>query len=135
MLTPNDRVVLLDFGIAKLIGETSLTSTGQVVGTPDYMAPEVIRAEETDHRADIYSLGVVLYEMVTGRTPFRAETPLAILHAQLYTPPPPPREFLPSLPADVERVILTALAKDPAARFQTATALARAFANSVGARQ
>ncbi len=132
MLTANDRVVLLDFGIAKLLGETSLTSTGQVVGTPDYMAPEVVLGQEADHRADIYSLGVVVYEMVTGRTPFHAETPLAILHAQLYTPPPSPRDLVPTLPAEVERVMLTALAKEPAERFQTATALARAFRNAIG---
>ncbi len=131
MLGPGDRVVLTDFGIAKHLGETSLTSTGQLVGTPDYMAPEVVRGDEPDHRADIYALGVVLYEMVTGRTPFHAETPLAILHAQLNAPPPPPRTFVPGLPEAVERAILIALSKDPAYRFQSAAALARAFQTAV----
>jgi serine/threonine protein kinase len=132
MLAPGDRVVLTDFGIAKLIGDTSLTGTGQVVGSPEYMAPEQVEGAEVDHRSDLYSLGVVLYEMLTGRTPFRADTPLAVLHAQLYTPPPSPRTVTPSLPPSVERVVLKALAKDPSERYRSAREMATAFRDAVG---
>jgi serine/threonine-protein kinase len=127
MLTTTDRAVLTDFGIAKLIGEASLTLTGQFVGTPEYMAPEVVRGDAADHRADLYSLGIVLYEMLTGRTPFRSDTPLAVLHAQLNTPPPSPRQFAPALPEAVEHVVLAALAKDPARRYQRGGDLAKAL--------
>ncbi len=131
MLAHGDRVVLTDFGIAKLIGEASLTGTGQFVGTPEYMAPEVIQGESADHRSDLYALGVVVYQMLTGRTPFHAETPLAILHAHLHTPPPPPQQITPTIPLPVEGVVLTALAKDPAKRFQSAGELAAAFSRAV----
>jgi serine/threonine-protein kinase len=132
MIGPNERVILTDFGIARLIGDVSLTQTGQMVGTPAFMAPEVVQGEEADARADVYALGVVLYQMLTGRAPFRAETPLALLHAHVHTPPPAPRTFMPGLPAAVDEVLLRALAKDPNERFQTAGALARAFRSSIG---
>jgi serine/threonine protein kinase len=134
MIGPNERVILTDFGIARLIGDVSLTQTGQMVGTPAYMAPEMVQGAEADARADVYALGVVLYQMLTGRAPFRAETPLAILHAHVNTPPPPPRTVSPGLPPAVDQVLLRALAKDPAARFQTAGELARAFRAALGQR-
>jgi serine/threonine-protein kinase len=127
MVGPHDRVVLTDFGIARLIGDVSLTQTGQMVGTPAFMAPEVVQGQDADARSDIYALGVVLYQMLTGRAPFRAETPLALLHAHVHTPPPAPRTIVPSLPPAVDQVLMRALAKDPDARFQTAGALAQAF--------
>jgi hypothetical protein len=132
MIAANDRAILTDFGIARLIGDVSLTQTGQVVGTPAFMAPEIVQGAEADARADIYALAVVLYQMVTGQAPFRAETPLALLHAHVNTPPPPPRTVLPSLPPSVDQVLAVGLAKDPQVRFQTAGALARAFRASIG---
>jgi hypothetical protein len=132
MIGPHERVVLTDFGIARLIGDVSLTQTGQIVGTPAFMAPEVVQGAEADARADVYALAVVLYQMLTGRAPFRAETPLALLHAHVHTPPPAPRIFVPALPPAVDQVLLRALAKDPSERFQSAGALARAFRASIG---
>jgi serine/threonine-protein kinase len=132
MIGPHDRVVLTDFGIARLIGDVSLTQTGQMVGTPAFMAPEVVQGEEADARADVYALGVVLFQMLTGQAPFRAQTPLALLHAQVNTPPPPPRSVVPSLPPSVDQVLARALAKNPKERFQTAGALARALRSSLG---
>jgi hypothetical protein len=132
MIAANDRAILTDFGIARLIGDVSLTQTGQVVGTPAFMAPEIVQGAEADARADIYALAVVLYQMVTGQAPFRAETPLALLHAHVNTPPPPPRTVTPSLPPSVDQVLAVGLAKDPQARFQTAGALARAFRAAIG---
>jgi hypothetical protein len=132
MIGPSGRVILTDFGIARLIGDVSLTQTGQMVGTPAFMAPVVVQGEEADRRADVYALGVVLYQMLTGRAPFRAETPLALLHAHVHTPPPPPRTLAPGLPPAVDQVLLRALAKDPNERFQIAGALARAFRAAIG---
>jgi serine/threonine-protein kinase len=132
MIGPHERVVLTDFGIARLIGDVSLTQTGQMVGTPAFMAPEVVQGAEADARADVYALGVVLYQMLTGRTPFRAETPLALLHAHVHTPPPPPRTVMPGLPPAVDQVMLRALAKEPSERFQSAGALARALRSAIG---
>jgi serine/threonine-protein kinase len=132
MIGPNDRVILTDFGIARLIGDVSLTLTGQMVGTPAFMAPEVVQGEEADARADVYALGVVLYQMLTGQAPFRAQTPLALLHAHVNTPPPAPRSVNPTLPPGVDQVLARALAKDRSTRFQTAGALARAFRSALG---
>ena len=127
MLGRGDRVVLTDFGVARLAGDVTFTQAGQLVGTPAYMAPELVQGADADRRTDLYSLGVVLYQMLTRRPPFRAETPLAVLHAQLNVPPPPPSTFVPSLPAAVDRVLMTALEKDPNHRYQTASQLAREF--------
>jgi hypothetical protein len=132
MVAPNDRVILTDFGIARLIGDVSLTLTGQMVGTPAYMAPELVQGEEADGRADVYAVGVVLYQMLTGQAPFRAQTPLALLHAHLSTPAPAPRTVTPTLPVAVDAVLLQALAKSPDDRYQTAGALARAFRAAIG---
>jgi ligand-binding sensor domain-containing protein/tRNA A-37 threonylcarbamoyl transferase component Bud32 len=112
---------LTDFGIAKLVaGTAQFTATGAVVGTPAYMSPEQGMGQPLDHRCDIYALGVMLYEIVTGRVPFDAETPLAILMQHVNAPLPPPRQIKPSVPEAVERVILKAMAKLPADRFQSA---------------
>jgi serine/threonine-protein kinase len=125
MLGRDDRVVLTDFGVARLAGDMTFTQAGQLVGTPAYMAPELVQGVDADRRTDLYSLGIVLYQMLTGRPPFRAETPLAVLHAQLNAPPPPPSSFVPSLPPTVDRVLMMALEKDPNHRYQTASQLAR----------
>jgi len=132
MIGPGERAILTDFGIARLLGDVSLTQVGQMVGTPAFMAPEVIQGAEADGRADVYALGVVLYQMLTGRAPFRAETPLALLHAQVNIAPLPPRSVVPALPSSVDGVLMRALAKDRDQRFQTAGALARAFRSAIG---
>ena len=112
---------LTDFGIAKIIEGTShFTNTGAVIGTPAYMSPEQGQGIKLDQRSDIYSLGIVLYEMVTGRIPFDAETPFAIIFKHLYDPLPLPSTIRPDTPGPIERVILKALAKNPADRFASA---------------
>jgi serine/threonine protein kinase len=112
---------LTDFGIAKLVAETAqFTASGAIIGTPAYMSPEQGMGKPADSRCDIYSLGVVLYELVTGRVPFEAETPLAVLLKHVNDPLPLPRQIKPDLPAAVERVILKAMAKAPEDRFQSA---------------
>ncbi len=123
------RPVLTDFGIARIMGGgTRITRTG-IVGTFDYMAPEQIRdAQDVDGRADIYSLGVMLFQMLTGRLPFEAGHPAALLIAHLNQPAPNPRDLRPDIPELVADATLRALEKDPARRFQTAGELAAALA-------
>jgi serine/threonine protein kinase len=121
---------LTDFGIAKIL-ETehmiSLTETGIGLGTPEYMAPEQCLGQKVDHRVDIYSLGVVLYELVTGRRPFRADTPMAVLFKQVRDPLPRPRDFVPGLPEAVEKVLFKALAKKPQDRYSDMSRFADAL--------
>jgi tRNA A-37 threonylcarbamoyl transferase component Bud32 len=127
MLTTKDDVVLTDFGIAKIVGGTQVTATGVVTGTPAYMSPEQGRGERGDERSDIYALGVMLYEMVTGRVPFDADTPLAVIMKHISAPLPLPRQLNPIIPEAVERVILKALAKDPNDRYQTVAEMTNAL--------
>jgi tetratricopeptide (TPR) repeat protein len=122
-----ERLVLTDFGIASIVGGTRYTATGAMVGTPAYMSPEQGRGEPGDLRSDVYSLGVILYEMVTGRVPYDADTPLAIVLKHLNEPLPLPREVGVDVPPAIERVILKALAKLPEDRYQSAGALAEAL--------
>ena len=114
--------VLTDFGIAKMLGgDTGATKTGLMMGTLNYMAPEQIRSSGTvDGRADIYALGIMVYQMLTGRLPFDADNPGAMMLAHLQTTPYDPRQFLPSLSATSAEALLCALAKDPLDRFATA---------------
>lgn len=123
LLTDSGEPMLSDFGVAKILEEdgttAELTATGVGIGTPEYMAPE--QAEKTiDHRADIYSLGTVLYEMITGCKPYRADTPLAVLIKRASEPLPRPKKLVPNLPDKVEQVLLKALARNPSDRYATA---------------
>jgi len=111
---------LTDFGLARIMESSEqLTATGVGVGTPAYMAPEQGQGLKIDHRSDIYSLGVMLYEMVTGRVPYEAETPMAVVIKHITAPLPLPSSVKPDILPQVERVILKAMAKDPDDRFQT----------------
>ena len=127
MLAGRDRSVVTDFGIAKIVGGEGQTQTGVGIGTPEYMAPEQGTGAKVDHRADIYSLGVVAYELLTGRVPFVADTPIAIVVAHIRDPLPLPSSIDPSVSPETERVLLKALAKDPGDRYVSATDFADAL--------
>jgi ligand-binding sensor domain-containing protein len=135
LIDQRGNTFLTDFGIAKLVAETAqFTASGAIIGTPAYMSPEQGMGKPVDYRCDIYSLGVVLYELVTGRVPFEAETPLAVLLKHVNDPLPLPRQIKPDLPAAVERVILKAMAKAPEDRFQSAQEMIDALAAAVAAK-
>jgi len=120
MMTERGSIKLMDFGIARVLGTDRMTRAGHLVGTIEYMSPEQVRGGETDARSDIYSLGILLYEMLTGRVPFTSPSEFDLMRAQVEDPPPPPREFAPATPVAVEQSILRALAKNKDDRFQTA---------------
>lgn len=127
LLTEDGRPLLSDFGIARIVEETRLTRTGMSLGTPMYMSPEQARGEPLTPASDVYSLGIVLYEMLAGRPPFQADTDIAVLHQQVYDPPPPLRQFRPDIPRKIEKVVMKALAKEPDKRYPTARAFATAL--------
>lgn len=122
-----ERLVLTDFGIATIIGGPRYTATGAMIGTPAYMPPEQGEGRIEGQTGDIYSLGVILYEMVTGRIPFDADTPLAIVLKHINEPLPLPSQVAPGVSASLEKIILKALAKQPEERYQTAEAMANAL--------
>jgi len=127
-VAPSGRPKVLDFGIAKLSDVTnSSTRTGSLLGTPHYMSPEQAAGRVVDHRADIYAIGVILFECATGRKPFLAEALFDLLRMHVEAPPPSPRALRPDMPPDLEQVILTALAKAPDQRFSTTTAMSVAL--------
>jgi Tol biopolymer transport system component/predicted Ser/Thr protein kinase len=124
--------LLTDFGIAKMVeGSIHFTRTGGIVGTPAYMSPEQIQGEGLDGRSDVYSLGIVLYEMATGRPPYRAETPPAIFVKHLHDPLPPPSTLNSALPESIEQVILKALAKKREDRYATAGDMVQALQSAM----
>jgi len=125
------RPRLTDFGIARAADTARLTRTGVLLGTPEYMSPEHAQGESIDRRSDLYALGVVAYEMLTGRVPFQGNTPHATLHAVVYEAPPSPCQVNPGLSAEVEAVLLQALVKQPEARFQQGVALAGALRSAL----
>jgi serine/threonine protein kinase len=127
LLTKRGRAVIADFGIARIVGGTRHTMSGALMGTLSYMAPEQGLEGHSDVRSDIYSLGIVLYEMLTQRTPFDADTPLAVLMKHLNDPLPLPRQIEPTVPEPFERIVLKALAKRPEDRYQSAEEMAQAL--------
>jgi serine/threonine protein kinase/formylglycine-generating enzyme required for sulfatase activity len=123
MINQKNQVILTDFGIAKLLNSTLHTATGSIVGTPYYMAPEQGLGGGGDARSDLYSLGVMLFEMVTGQLPYQAETAVGLLLKHISAPIPIPSQLNPSISPDIDRIIVKALAKNPDNRYQTAAAL------------
>lgn len=135
LLQDEHYVYLADFGLAKMLwaeGEDEITQTGYVIGTPEYMAPELVE-QLADISSDIYALGILLYEMLTGRTPFKGSTPIATCLKQLREQPTRPSILNPAIPRPVERVILRALEKDPQCRFPSARELLQAYKRSLRA--
>ena len=134
LVDTSGSLLLADFGLAKNTAVSSeLTMAGMVVGTPAYMAPEQAVGRPVDARADQYALGIVAFELLTGRTPFRSESPFAILDKHLREAPPPPSSFVPDLSPEVDVVLAKALAKQPQERFGTCRQMVEALADALGA--
>ena len=125
MIRKDGAAQIMDFGLAKLRGATRLTKEGSTVGTAGYMSPEQIQGLEVDHRTDIFSLGVILYEMLTGQSPFKGVHETAIAYEIVNVDPPPMATVKPDLDPEIDAIILDCLAKDPADRYQSAAELAR----------
>ncbi len=122
MLGPNDHVYVSDFGLAKSLGAvTALTQSGEMLGTPRYMAPEQVEAKHVDPRTDIYALGLIFYEMVTGDVPFTAETTLQLMYKRAHEIPPAPKTIVPETPDWLNNIIMKCLERDPANRYQSAS--------------
>ncbi len=126
-----DRVLLTDFGLARAVDDATLTRTGIIAGTPQYMSPEQANGDAVDHRSDLFSLGAVLYAMCTGRPPFRADTTFGILRRIRETAPRPIREINPEIPQWLERIVMKLLAKDVAERFGSAAEVATLLEQSL----
>jgi eukaryotic-like serine/threonine-protein kinase len=134
MVTPAGVVKLMDFGIARAKGDQTLTAVDTTTGSLGYMSPEQVHGKPTDGRSDLYSVGISLYEMVTGERPFKSNSDFAVMLAQVNEQPRPPIELLPSLSPALNEIILKAIAKDPAARFQTAEEFRQALQMLPGVR-
>ena len=120
MLTENGKLKVLDFGIARLLGSARMTRAGNIIGTLEYMAPEQVKGQETDARSDIYALGMMLYEILTGRLAFDTENEFELMKLQTEAMPANPREINPAIPEEVDEAIMRAIQKNPDERFQTA---------------
>lgn len=121
LITPDGQVKVADFGIARaLSGDSDLTQTGSIMGTATYLSPEQAQGQSIDGRSDVYSLGVVLFEMITGAVPFTGDSPLAIAYRHVQEAAPLPTKFNPEIPADLEAIVMKAMAKSPEDRYQTA---------------
>lgn len=130
MLTVDGRSVLMDFGVVKMLGGEQHTATGAVIGTALYMSPEQVRGERPDERADIYSLGVMLFEMISGRPPFEADSAITTMMMHVNDPVPDIQSITPDTPPDLKAIIEKALSKSPDARFQSAAEMAQALRNA-----
>ena len=127
LLDGESEPFLTDFGLARELNDPGITSAGMFLGTPNYVSPEQASAHPLDERSDLYSFGVVLFEMATGRRPFEAEGAAEVLHAHRSTPPPDPRSLVPALSPELSSIILRCLAKSPDDRFDSATQLSQAL--------
>ena len=126
MLDPEDNVKLIDFGIASQAGAKRLTYAGftQALGSPDYISPEQVKGKRGDARSDLYAVGVMLYEMLSGRTPFSGPSPLAVMNDRLINHPLPPREAEPSISPQLQEVLYRALEREPKNRYPSAHSFA-----------
>jgi serine/threonine protein kinase len=126
MVDPNDNVKLIDFGIAGKEGSRRLTFAkfSQIMGTPEYISPEQVKGKRGDGRSDVYALGVMLYEMLTGKPPFQGPNPFAIMNDRMLNNPIPPREIEPSISPQLQEVIYRAIERDPKNRYATAREMA-----------
>ncbi len=120
MVDKEGNVRIMDFGIARSLKEKGITGEGVMIGTPEYMSPEQVEGSEADQRSDIYALGVILYEMLTGKVPFKGDSPLSIAIRQKSETPKDPRDFNPQIPKDLARLILTCIEKDKEKRYAKA---------------
>src|SRR5882724_10365092 len=127
MLTPPGTIKLMDFGIAKMSADPKLTQTGHTVGSLYYMSPEQINGAAIDPRSDLYSLGVSLYEIVTGTRPFKGDSDFSIMAAHLNSNPVPPLQIDPKLPSMLSEIVMMSIARDAAQRFQSADAFRNAL--------
>jgi len=132
LLTPTGDVKVTDFGIARTLSDASLTQTGTVMGTAHYSAPEQVRGESATPATDVYSVGVVLYEMLTGERPFTGDTPIAVAMARLTDDPPHPRLLRESIPETLDAVVMRALARDPLDRYTSAAEMRGALDAAFG---
>jgi len=133
LLTPEDHVYVSDFGLTKrAVSVSGLTETGQLIGTIDYVAPEQIKGDPVDQRADVYSLGCLLFECLTGHAPYPRDIEVGVLWAHVETPPPTLTEERPDLPPEVDDVLALAMAKDPAERTTAAGDVAAGFRSALG---
>jgi serine/threonine protein kinase len=130
LLTRDGQVVISDFGVAKLLAGQGNTTTGTVTGTPAYIAPEQALGEAIDHRADLYSMAVIVYEMLTARVPFEGPSPFTVILKHVNEPVPPPRQFNPAVPPHVEAELLKALSKRPENRHQSVAEFLYALAGA-----
>ncbi len=131
IVNPQNDAILTDFGLAKIAGVSGMTATNATVGTPHYMSPEQSQGKPVDQRSDMYSLGVMLYEMLAGKVPFDASTPVAVLMQHVTATPPPISAVNPQAPDELAQIALKAMAKDPEQRFPTVTAMSQAIAAMV----
>lgn len=128
MITPDKQVKVMDFGLARIEGQSRLTQDGLVAGTAAYLAPELAIGEAGDHRVDLYAVGVITYELLTGRRPFSGDDPLAVISQHVHAPVVPPRHYNSAIPDDLQTIILRLLAKKPDDRYNDALEVRRELA-------
>jgi serine/threonine protein kinase len=133
IINPAGHLKIIDFGLAHTAHLQGMTATGLIMGTPEYMAPEQVAGKRVDERADLYSLGIILYELFTGKVPFSGDSAIAVGFMQMKDPPQPPHEINPQIPPEIETVILKCLQKEPNARYGSVAQVKAALQNVVHA--
>lgn len=133
IINASGHLKIIDFGLAHTAHLQGMTATGLIMGTPEYMAPEQVAGKRVDERADIYSLGIILYELFTGKVPFSGDSAIAVGFMQMKDPPQPPHEINPQIPSEIENVILKCLEKEPNARFGSVAQVKAALQNAIHA--